>query len=64
MPDLLGWDAEKGIEKLSSLGLQWEAEVTKPPNSKISGGQYKIIKQIKSGNIWCLTLSMVPDNFR
>ena len=64
MPDLLGWDADKGIEKLVSLNIPWTIEISKPPNDRVSGGYYKIIKQVEDGGTCRLTLSMIPDDYR
>lgn len=64
MPDLLGWDAEKAIEKLNALGIQWTIDISRPPKNNILKGYYRIIKQNDDGGTCRLTLSKVADDFR
>ncbi len=64
MLDLLGWDAEKAIRRLSSEGFPWTTEITNPPRKPLDNGYFRVIKQEFVEDTYRLILCKVPDSFR
>jgi len=62
--DLLVWDFDKASEYLSSKGIEWTAEISRPPFKQQSSGYLKVIKQESDQGAYKLTLCKVTDDFR
>jgi hypothetical protein len=62
--DLLGWDADKAQEYLTTKGYTFVIDVSEPPNKQLNKGYLKVIKQELLEGIYHLTLTKVPDDYR